>query len=237
MRFVIRPLVVAGVAALAMSACGGDAESTDGESKSSGGSGGGGGSGTDPECYDECIKKGADADTCEAACTKDGSGGSGGSVDCYDDCIKKGEDPEVCAQACSGGKGGSGGDGGSGAMGVGGNTGHPGGFGGTMGGSGGSTGGSGGKIDPEREKPCVECMYDRAGTECAAEAEACEKSLACQQLQWCPSLCGSPDCLEECNDIIPTGVAPLSALVQCAACSGGPCAEECQGAAILAYCN
>lgn len=92
------------------------------------------------------------------------------------------------------------------------------------------------KLDPTIEKPCIECWYEDAAA-CVDQAKACEASLACNQLQWCPSLCGKPDCVDECNEIIPTGVAPLADLVQCAVCDDGPCAQACEDSVMLSYCD
>ena len=90
-----------------------------------------------------------------------------------------------------------------------------------------------------RAKSCIECWYDEEQNEgaCRAESNACEESLACTQLQWCPSLCDQDNCIENCNDVIPTGVPILTALVQCMACNEGPCAESCADSDMLAYCD
>ncbi len=168
---------------------------------------------------------------------KGGSTSAPGEVDqeCYDACIAKGASPEECAFYCSDPKGTTGKTPGS--------TSNPGtgtSSGGTVGTGGAGAGtGTGGKLDPEVEKPCVQCWYDESQMTgvCVDEAKACEQSLACSQLQWCPMLCGKPDCIQECNEIIPSGVAPLSALVQCMACEDGPCAEECQDSVMLSYCK
>ena len=89
------------------------------------------------------------------------------------------------------------------------------------------------------EKNCIECFYspEQANGECTDEIRRCENSLACTQLQWCPSLCEADNCVESCREIIPQGVAPLQELVRCLACSGGPCADACEGRDILAYCQ
>ncbi len=89
------------------------------------------------------------------------------------------------------------------------------------------------KIVVEREKSCVECL--ETTVTCASEAAACARSLACQQLQWCPSICGKPGCIAECDRVIPTGVPLLSALVQCAACGSGPCTTACADTEIRAH--
>ena len=219
-------------------ACGGGVESEDSGTgtgtgaKGGGGKGGAAGKGGDAgkggrECYDACVAKGESAEVCEKICLGGeggkGSGTGGGpAIECYEACIDKGAPLEVCKEACDDppGTGGAG-------------------FGGT--GSGGTgtagEGGEGGKIDPSVEKPCVECLSDQTAA-CGDQLKACEQSLACQQLQWCPTLCGKPSCLEECNEIIPTGVQPLRDLVQCAACGeAAPCASECAGALLLDYCE
>ncbi|MDP6946804.1 MAG: hypothetical protein QF464_21820, partial [Myxococcota bacterium] len=68
-------------------------------------------------------------------------------------------------------------------------------------------------LDPAVEKPCIECWYDetQTGGACANEAKTCEASLACTQLQWCPTLCGKAECFDECNTVIPSGVEALTA--------------------------
>jgi len=175
------------------------------------------------------------AATAVAACGSDvltdkPAGGDGSDVDlkCYDDCIAKGVSAADCTAYCSGAED----DDGKGTS-----KGGASGSGGAAGTAGDGTGA--GEIDPEAEKTCIQCWYDEAqvnGT-CATEAEACEESLACTQLQWCPFICEQPNCVEECNEVIPMGVEPLTALVQCMACDGGPCASECQASVMLAYCK
>ncbi len=94
-------------------------------------------------------------------------------------------------------------------------------------------------LDPEVEKPCIQCWYDEAesGGTCEDEAKACEASLACTQLQWCPTLCGKPECFDECNAVIPSGVEALTALARCAVCDDGPCADECEDSLMRRYCD
>jgi len=164
----------------------------------------------------------------------DGDDPNGGEVvideQCHDDCIEKGEPADECDAWCTvkgGGEGGAGAKGGTTKPGT-----------GAAGNEG--TGGFGASgVDPAEEKSCIQCWYDesKATGTCSAEAKACELSLACTQLQWCPIICEEPGCWEECNDIIPTGVAPLSDLVQCIACNGGPCAAACAGSVMLSYCE
>ena len=90
-----------------------------------------------------------------------------------------------------------------------------------------------------RAKGCVQCWYDEriTGGACQAEVAACEASLACTQLQWCPSLCDREDCVDECNDIIPSGVPILQAVIQCLACDDGPCTEACVDTPMETYCD
>jgi hypothetical protein len=148
------------------------------------------------------------------------SGGGGKQVDqdCYDACVGKGIGEAECTELCSSSSSGKGGDG----------------AGMTTSGS----SGSGGYIDPDLEKACFECWYDVGDDFCTEELETCEKSLACGQLRDCPFACkGTPECIGDCQEIIPTGVAPLTALVQCMACNNGPCADECAGAVTLVYCD
>jgi len=154
---------------------------------------------------------------------------------CYSGCVAKGVPEADCEIYCSDlvddsdkkGTGASGktGTGGSGKTGT---------------GAGANAGGAGSdELDPELEKSCVKCWYDESASTgaCGAEAKACESSVACTQLQWCPTLCGKLGCWQECNDVIPSGVDPLAALVQCMACGQGPCAEVCQGSVMLSYCD
>lgn len=179
-----------------------------------------------------------------------GSSGSGGSShdagvqdqDCLDACVGKGLTKEECESYCTkppGGAGGTGGKGGGAAAGGDGGTGVGGkggaGFGGLPG-TGGAGGMAGAPVDPAVEKPCVSCLQDPRDA-CADERKACEESLACAQLAWCPTLCGRAGCLAECNEVIPSGVAPMKSLVRCAACGDGPCADACRGAAVLSYCE
>jgi len=173
--------------------------------------------GTDEDCYDSCVAKGESPDLCSSYCSAD-------SKSCYDDCVAKGVPPTDCTAVCAAWEGGT-------KPGVGGTAGS--------GASSGIGGSSSSPIDPELEKTCVECWYDvsQTGEACEDEAKACDQSLACTQLQWCPLICAKPDCWQECNEVIPTGVAPLTALVQCVACDDGPCAEECQDSVMLGYCN
>ena len=156
-----------------------------------------------------------------------GGGGSGGSQldqGCYDDCVAKGATPQECTAYCTSGTGGKG----AGGKGAGGN--------GSTSTSG--TAGAGGGFDEPLEKACIACWDDNANGICSAQYETCDKSLACIQLRNCPFSCViNKDCIEECNQIIPTGVAPLTALVQCMACSGGPCEQECQDSVTQSYCN
>lgn len=163
----------------------------------------------------------------------DGDGFEGGDsvVDekCYDACLNKGVPSDDCEAYCSAGAGKDG----AGAAGTGSGKGT-----GAAGNSG--TGGFGASgVDPVEEKSCIECWYDESEEtgQCSDEAKACQASLACTQLQWCPVLCEKPGCWEECNEIIPSGVEPLRDLVECMVCDGGPCAEECADSVMLSYCE
>ncbi len=167
------------------------------------------------------------------------SSSSSSTVDpgCYEDCLKKGKPANYCADYCSGGSSTS-------SSGKGGSTTSSSGTGST--GSSGSSSGTGSTgttsttttFDPGQEKTCMQCWNDQAAGQCSAQYKACQNSLACTQLSTCPFACkGTPECFAECNKIIPTGVAPLTALVQCIACNNGPCSVECQSSILLAYCN
>jgi hypothetical protein len=148
--------------------------------------------------------------------TTNASAGAGATVDpgCFEACVDKGESAEVCTAFCMD-KGTSSGSKGS-SVGT----------------------GTGGGPDPAIEKPCINCLYEESvGTTCEALAATCKDSVACTQLQWCPTLCGEPNCWTECNDVIPSGVKPLSALVQCMACGEAPCADACAKSVVLSYCD
>jgi hypothetical protein len=107
------------------------------------------------------------------------------------------------------------------------------------GGAGGGGIGGGGSYDTDYEKSCQQCWEQQGKVACAAEYDACAKTLACTQLQVCPYFCQSSaeSCIEECNAIIPSGVASYTELVNCMACPGGPCAQECAQSAALSYCQ
>ena len=157
---------------------------------------------------------------------EDGAPDGAEAVDpaCFEACVAKGEAPESCNEWCAtdGDKGEGKGEDDDDTPPV------PG-------------PGPGPDPDPDPDdldKECVECWYDLAEDGgCEDEAEACEDDLACQQLTWCPFLCDEPDCLDECNEVIPTGVEPLTALVQCMACDDAPCADACAGSVHLGYCE
>ena len=157
---------------------------------------------------------------CESDVTS-AAGGAGGASsgssnldqDCFDACVAKGESAEVCTDACSDDTTSSSGKTTTDA----------------------STG-VGGGVDVELEKACFSC-WDSTGA-CAVEHDACDKSLACLELRNCPFTCGSkPGCVDACNEIIPTGVEPLTALAQCMICNDGPCATECADSIMRAYCE
>jgi hypothetical protein len=156
-----------------------------------------------------------------------GGGGSGGSQldqGCYDDCVAKATTPEECTAYCTSGTGGKG-AGGKGAGGKGSTS--------TSG-----TAGAGGGFDVPLEKACIECWDDNAAGACSKEYDTCAATLACIQLRNCPFSCIDKSvCVEECNEIIPTGLEPLTALVQCMACAGGPCADACSDSVTLSYCE
>lgn len=169
-----------------------------------------------------------------AACggsVQSASGGAGGAnvdQECFEACVDKGLSTAECNDWCDKGSSASGKGATTSTATTGGTT-----------GSGTTTTSGGGKLDPELEKSCIDCWYDESAStgQCAEQAAICEADLACQQLQWCPLLCEGENCFEECNEIIPSGVEPLSALVQCMACDGGPCAQACAGSLMLQYCK
>lgn len=185
-----------------------------------------------------------------AADDDEGSGGGdvageGGTVDevdpgCLDGCIDKGLSSEECRPICTIDPGGEKAAGASDKSG-----GES--FDDKGGGAGGSGDGDGdvagdpdpGELDVAAEKDCVGCWYEQEqnGGACAEQTQACEASVACTQLQWCPSLCGKPECQPECDEAIPSGIPLLRALVGCVACDDGPCAAACQGSVALSYCG
>jgi hypothetical protein len=84
---------------------------------------------------------------------------------------------------------------------------------------------------------CFGCWEDYSA-QCQVELDACKASLACSQLMDCPLACGyQPECITECNEIIPSGVEPLTAVIECMVCSGGPCAADCMNDVMLSYCG
>ena len=92
---------------------------------------------------------------------------------------------------------------------------------------------AGEELDDVRD--CFECFEQ--SDECSELLAACKDSLACTQLMDCPFDCGgSQDCVDECKSIIPTGVEPLTELVECMVCGGGPCVDECVNPWVQSYC-
>ncbi len=161
----------------------------------------------------------------------DGGGGNSGTTvdpECHEACVAKGVDSDECDAYCSksADKGGASSGTKSGSAGA------------TTSAGPGATGATTGGLDVEGEKTCIECWEEQSAGSCAAPYEACEESLACVQLRNCPFSCiGKESCLEECNEIIPSGVPPLSALVQCMMCGAGVCAAPCAGSIYQAYCR
>ncbi len=152
--------------------------------------------------------------------------------DCYDDCVAKGKPGDYCEDICSGGSSTS----------SSGSTTSSSGTGSTGSSSSGGTGSTGTTTtttyDPGQEKTCLQCWNEQAAGQCSAVYKACENSLACTQLSTCHFACkGTPECFAECNTIIPSGVAPLTAVVQCMACNNGPCSVPCQTSILLGYCK
>jgi hypothetical protein len=96
-----------------------------------------------------------------------------------------------------------------------------------------------GKAEGDLEdRECLGCWYENKMGECGALLTACEEDLACSLLMDCPYDCaGAPDCVEQCNAIVPTGVAPLTELVACIGCGDGPCAEACADSHFAEYCE
>ena len=149
---------------------------------------------------------------------------SGGYVDpdCYQDCLAKGGTEADCADRCWKDDGTGGGSSSS-----------------TSSSTSSGTGGTDG-LNKETERDYYECMakaekYDGA---CTAEWKACNDSLACHMLLLCPYECyGDPDCIDQCHEIIPTGVELVTALIQCMVCDDGPCAGDCQNTTWQQYCH
>lgn len=90
----------------------------------------------------------------------------------------------------------------------------------------------------EEIRDCYQC-WGEFPVACEAELVACKEDLACTQLQECPAACGYElKCVAECNEIIPAGVEPLTALLQCMVCDAeAPCAPECDNDVMLSYCE
>ncbi len=155
------------------------------------------------------------------------TGGAAGKVDqrCYLECIDRGGTRSECADECWVGEDGTD-DGWS-------SGGSPS---GTSGGEAQSSA-AGGATDGMAERNCYECLKKNAHL-CAEQYEACEESLACTMLSKCPYEClGDPDCIADCNNIIPKGVQTLSKLVGCMICGGGPCEIDCVGSVLNEYCG
>jgi len=88
----------------------------------------------------------------------------------------------------------------------------------------------------EMERACFACLESTEA--CEAQWDACEENLGCQLLLDCPFACGATaECVAQCNDVIPSGVAPLTELYECLICNGGPCADACAAAALASYCG
>ena len=88
------------------------------------------------------------------------------------------------------------------------------------------------------QRECMECIFEAEDDSCLDEWEACEADLACIQLFDCPFECGwTESCIDECNTIIPSGVAGVARVYECVACSQGICAASCPDAAVQTYCE
>ncbi|MBW2452890.1 MAG: hypothetical protein JRI68_00170 [Deltaproteobacteria bacterium] len=175
---------------------------------------------------------GVAAGACGADVTQGGTGGetttsstssSSGHVDpdCYEECIANGGTQADCEVRCweDDGTGGSSSSGTSSGTG------------------GGGTGGTGG-LDHQAERDCYECMTEAQSDACSTEWEECDADLACSMLLICPYECyGDPTCIDQCHEIIPTGVELITTLVQCMVCGDGPCAVDCENTTWQQYCD
>jgi len=99
----------------------------------------------------------------------------------------------------------------------------------------------GGETKPDEnpeDRACHGCWYENKLGECAELLAACEDDLACSLLMTCPYDCaGEPDCVEQCNAIVPSGVEPLTALANCMNCGQGPCVDACAESHFAEYCE
>jgi hypothetical protein len=101
--------------------------------------------------------------------------------------------------------------------------------------SGSGSSGSGGGLSPPTEA-CWECaeLKEESG-QCEFELDQCFDNLACNTLFSCYDECEyGGDCVLECNEIVPSGVDAMSALLSCIACDN--CQMECAGSAFTQFC-
>jgi len=87
-------------------------------------------------------------------------------------------------------------------------------------------------------RECLECWAEQSA-ECQPLLDACKADLACGQLIDCPFACGGTlECVQECNEIIPSGVEALTEVMECLVCNNdAPCVADCQNDVMLSYCG
>ncbi len=85
-------------------------------------------------------------------------------------------------------------------------------------------------------KVCSDCAQLAIEGPCQAAFEACDNSFACTTLLDCHSKCEWTDaCNQDCDEIIPSGVAMLKDLIGCIACE--QCTLPCAGSTLTIYCQ
>jgi hypothetical protein len=96
--------------------------------------------------------------------------------------------------------------------------------------------GAGGSPDlPPPSEECWGCVEMVVGGPCEPFLAQCENDLACNVLVNCYEQCGwTGSCVKQCNSIVPSGVAPVSAILDCAACDH--CFDVCAGSSMMLFC-
>ena len=71
---------------------------------------------------------------------------------------------------------------------------------------------------------------------CADELDACRADTACGLLLQCYQDCDAVTqaCIENCNDVVPSGVPLFQQVAACAAC--GACSGQCAGSSLTLLC-
>lgn len=85
-------------------------------------------------------------------------------------------------------------------------------------------------------KVCSDCAQLAVEGPCQAAFDACNGSFACTTLLDCHSKCDWTDaCNQNCDEIIPSGVAMLKDLIGCIACE--QCVLPCADSTLIIYCQ